>query len=336
MFRESKEEYYNIHRGRREDKRDFLPDDGVKVDTIYFIFPLLHSTSFLLCTFLHNSLLFLCHYIAGLPDITQHVSGLELGYRTMSHKKWYVLIDDDTFLLNPSLELVLQHLDPSVPHYIGNAVGDFRARFAHGGSAVVLSQAAMHRIFVGNPRIVAAAHLESLNANWGDKLIATTAMKTGVYLDERFDRYFNGEAPRVTRIRADRFCAPIVSFHKMSPEEMTEVARTFKDAVTAVRWLDIWKIYNAPPIEKFLKEPIRPDWDHVGRLDETTVTSLGVDSAERCLEICSKASRCLAWTWDKEEGLCHVSSWMIVGEAAKGKASGINAKRAAKLATECV
>jgi hypothetical protein len=254
----------------------------------------------------------------------------------MPRKKWYVLADDDTYLVNPSLELVLGHLDPFVPHYIGNAVGDYRARFAHGGSAVVLSQAAMHRIFVGNPRIVAAAHLESLEAKWGDKLIATTAMKTGVYLDERFDRYFNGEAPRVTRIRPDRFCAPIVSFHKMSPDEVTEVARTFKDTVSPVRWFDIWKIYNAPAIEKFLENPIRPDWDHVGRLDEATMTSLGVKSGEKCMEICSKSTTCLAWTWDKEESLCHVSPWMIVGEAAKGKASGINAKRAARLAAECV
>lgn len=247
-----------------------------------------------------------------------------------------MLVDDDTYLLNGSLELILQHLDPSVPHYIGNAVGDYKARFAHGGSAVVLSQAAMRRIFLNNPRIVAAAHLESLESSWGDKLIATTAMKTGIYLEERYDHYFNGEAPRATRIRADRFCAPIVSFHKMSPTEMAEVAHRFKNTIRAVSWLDVWKIFRAPSFDMFLNDPIRRDWDHVGNLDEATVTTRDVKTATACLDICLKrASTCLAWTWDAEEKLCHISPWMVVGEAAKGRSSGINAQRAAKLAGQC-
>lgn len=255
----------------------------------------------------------------------------------MPHKKWYILADDDTYLLNHSLELILQHLDPSIPHYIGNAVGDYKARFAHGGSAVVLSQAAMRRIFVDNSRIVAAAHLESLESQWGDKLIATTAMKTGIYLDERYDRHFNGEAPRLTRIRADRFCVPIVSFHKMSATEMTRVAARFRDAASAVSWLDVWRIYNAPAFEAFLANPIRAEWDHVGRLDEETMTTTHVNSDNACLDLCHKyGMTCLAWTWDAEKLLCHISPWMVVGESVSGLSSGINARRAMRLAGKCV
>lgn len=85
----------------------------------------------------------------------------------MPHQKWYIMLDDDTYLVDPSLLLVLGHIDPAVPHYIGNAIGDYKGRFAHGGSAVVLSQAAMHLLFSQNPDVVSAAHLESLTARWG-------------------------------------------------------------------------------------------------------------------------------------------------------------------------
>ncbi|KAJ8059841.1 hypothetical protein OCU04_011471 [Sclerotinia nivalis] len=166
-------------------------------------------------------------------DIMKHISGLQLGYKLMPSKKWYVMLDDDTYILNGSLKTILGHLNPSLSYYIGNAIGDYKARFAHGGSAVVFSQEAMHRIVDQNPSVVAKAHLESLDARWGDKLIATTAMKCGIYLDERYNYYFNGEAPQITRIRGDRFCAPLISFHKMSPAQMREIGRTFKISVTS-------------------------------------------------------------------------------------------------------
>jgi len=254
----------------------------------------------------------------------------------MPHKKWYILLDDDTYVLNASLEVILGHLDPSVPHYIGNAVGDYKTRFAHGGSAVVFSQAAMDRIFIQNTEVVSAAHLESLDARWGDKLIAATAMKTGIYLEERYDRHFNGEPPRVTRIRGDRFCVPIVSFHKMSPSQMHDVGQTFKDAADAVSWIDLWNIYKAPTLDSFLAEPSRSNWDHVGRLDEATMTTNDVKTKGACLQIChSHGSTCLAWTWEAGSMACHISPWITVGEAAKDKFSGVNVPRAIRLLGEC-
>lgn len=269
-------------------------------------------------------------------DIMKHISGLELGYKLMPHKKWYIMLDDDTYLLNPSLQVILGHLDPTVPHYIGNAVGDYKGRFAHGGSAIVFSQAAMHRLFTQNPNVVSTAHLESLTANWGDKLTATTAMKVGIYLEERYNRYFNGEPPRQTRIRGDRFCVPIVSFHKMSPSQMMEVGRTFKNIAKPVLWIDLWNIYKAPTFDAFLNDPVRSKWDHVGRLDESTMSINNVETKDACLNFCHfHASTCLAWTWEAENNTCHISPWMTVGDGADSKFSGPNVPRARRLLSEC-
>ncbi|KAF7858564.1 hypothetical protein EAF04_009164 [Stromatinia cepivora] len=269
-------------------------------------------------------------------DIMKHISGLQLGYKLMPSKKWYVMLDDDTYILDGSLKSILGHLNPSLPYYIGNAIGDYKARFAHGGSAVVFSQEAMNRIFIQNPAVVAEAHLESLDARWGDKLIATTAMKCGIYLDEKYDRYFNGEAPQITRLRGDRFCAPLISFHKMSPAQMLGVGRIFKNISNVVSWIDIWKIYGAPTLDGFPANPFRSNWDHVGKVDEATMTTNGVMTKEDCLGLCHiHSSTCLSWTWDAESKACHIGPWMIVGYPSGGRVTGVNVPRAIRLLDEC-
>ncbi|KAI9745105.1 MAG: hypothetical protein M1818_001383 [Claussenomyces sp. TS43310] len=270
-------------------------------------------------------------------DIMKHISGLDYGYRQMPNKRWYIMLDDDTYLLEPSLELVLGHLDSNIPYYIGNAIGDYKGRFAHGGSAIVFSQAAMHRLFVQNPELISAAYLESLTARWGDKLIATTAMKAGIYVKEQYRRHFSGEEPRHTHIQSDRFCVPIVSFHKMAPSEMMEVGRIFKNISTPVAWIDLWSIYQAPSFRESSDDhPVRSNWDHVGRLDESTTSTNSIETKEACLELCySHISGCLAWTWEADKSTCHISPWMTIGDSADGKFSGINVPCARRLLDEC-
>jgi hypothetical protein len=248
-------------------------------------------------------------------------------YNKLPLKKWYLIIDDDTYLLRPSLQLLLSHLDPTVPQYIGNAVGDFKGRFAHGGSAIILSQKAMEKLWE-NPEVLAASMKKSLTDKWGDRLVATTFQKIGIYLDERFSHLFNGERPRTTKLRPDRMCSPLVSFHTVNtPQEMKQVGVAFGDKKAPVLWSDIWGIYRAPEIQSFKETPIRAQQDHVGKLDEATTSISGVDSAERCMQKCiRKGKSCLAWTWETRPKVCHLSPWAIVGEKAEGKYSGINAK----------
>lgn len=271
----------------------------------------------------------------------QFIPGLELAYQTMPNKKWYLLLDDDTFVVPASLRLLLAHLDHSVPHYIGNAVGDFRGRFAHGGSAVVLSREAVTLLLgSGSSRVLAAAaaaasnrkhgtsssystglappllhqaYVDSITETWGDKLLATTLMRVGVYLDERFARLFNGARPRATRISADRFCMPLVSFHGLAkPEQMRNVGAVFEQIdpgqrggspsdssspgflAPAVAWGDLWAIYGRPTVAALHHQPIHRGRDFVGVPGDdssssalaTTITE-NVGSPEACRVLCA-------------------------------------------------
>ncbi|KAB5580849.1 family 31 glycosyltransferase [Coniochaeta sp. 2T2.1] len=270
-------------------------------------------------------------------DALKFIPGMDLAYQRLPDKKWYIILDDDTYLVQGSLHAMLDRLDPTIPAYLGNAVGDFKGRFAHGGSAVIISGAAMSLLFDQNRELLPAAYISSLSETWGDKLVATTFQKIGVYLDERFNHFFNGERPVITRITADRLCSPIISFHGLArPEQMAEVGSQFRHVRGLVTWGHLWKLYGRPDISEYITNPIRPNHDHVGRLDEASMDIEHVESAEQCLAQChGHYKTCLAWTWDGRDKMCHISPWIIIGEVSPGKFSGVNAGRLHHLVGQC-
>ncbi|KND94808.1 hypothetical protein TOPH_00240 [Tolypocladium ophioglossoides CBS 100239] len=272
-------------------------------------------------------------------DALKFIMGMEFAYKRMPHKKWYIILDDETYLVKPSLELLLSHLDPTEPHYIGNAVGDYKGRFAHGGSAVLLSGEAM-KVLLSRPDVVASAYVGSLDETWGDRLVATTLQKVGIYIDERYCHYFNGEAPEMTRIRKDRACSPIVSFHGLrKPGAMVDVGRALAGVKKPVLWGHLWELFGRQPMEAYAKKPFRPG-DHVGPRDEQTKTWKGVGGDDECRKRCegSGGGWCLAWVYDAAASVCHGSPWMIIGEekTGDGVVSGINWKKAEPLMHRCL
>lgn len=258
-------------------------------------------------------------------------------YQVHPYKKWYLLVDDDTYIIQPSLKPLLEHLDPEQPHYLGNAVGDFRIRFAHGGSAVILSQAAI-RILIMNQRALKPIYIDSLDETWGDRLLAKALLKHGIYLDETYSHMFNGEPPLLTKIRADRLCSPLISFHKLpSPAAMREVGKYFRNVSEPVLWGDLWEIYDKMPPWEQTGGHVSNNWDHVGDPDESTLEILDVQSAEDCEKHFKRRSRAsLAWSWDSLTKTCLISHWVIVGQEETGKVSGINVKRTKQLASKCI
>ncbi|KAK6819355.1 hypothetical protein PG987_015838 [Apiospora arundinis] len=258
-------------------------------------------------------------------DTIKFIPSLELAWTRFPKVKWYILVDDDTYLVRPSLEQFLGHLDSRKAQYVGNAVGAWNGRFAHGGSAIVVSRPALAQLFAGHPDVVEWAYVRSLTASLGDNLVTKTFHKTGLYLIEGYSRFFNGEPPVSTKIRYDRLCDPIISFHHIKdPEAMMSVHDLFVKTTTPPRWLDTWRLKGAPTIQQLEKQPIIQDWDHVGGLDEYT-TSGKADSIEACQAKCNKKwGPCLAWTYIPETKVCNTSPWMTVGDTQVGRSTGIN------------
>ncbi|KAI0852918.1 glycosyltransferase family 31 protein [Daldinia vernicosa] len=270
-------------------------------------------------------------------DAMKFLPSLEYIWHTMPKKKWYIMLDDDTYIIKSSLALLLGHLNYGKPQFIGNPVGDYKGRFPHGGSSVVISGAALSKLYEEHPEVVAEGHQESATAIYGDKLLSTTFMKIGIYLDETYRRLFNGEPPWMTRMWIDRFCLPLVSFHGLGNDDaMLHVGDTFKNMTEPVFWRQLGKIYGAPNFASFIAEPIRSNVDYVGRLDEYSKTIDKVTEVDACLKICNDHStECLAWTFDPGRQQCHIARWAILGDVAEGRFSGINGQLAQKLESSC-
>ncbi|KAK4099555.1 glycosyltransferase family 31 protein [Parathielavia hyrcaniae] len=284
-----------------------------------------------------TSALELCRSIGWELDSMKFISGLEMTYQKYPDKRWYLLVDDDTYVVQPSLKPLLQHLDPEQPHYLGNAVGDFKARFAHGRSAIVLSRGAM-RSLIENQKALASIYVDSLDETWSDRLLAKALLQIGIHLNESYSHLFNGEPPLLSKIRADRLCSPIISFHKLpSPDAMREVGDYFRNVSKPVSWSDLWEIYGKTPPWRQSEETVQHDWDHVGEPDESTLTIRAVKTAADCAKHFARRSRTsLAWSWDPVTERCYVSHWMIVGRPAAGRVSAINVARARQLETTCI
>ncbi|CAG8980688.1 hypothetical protein HYALB_00007180 [Hymenoscyphus albidus] len=263
-------------------------------------------------------------------DIMKWISGLEIGYRLLPNKKWYMLADDDTFIIEASLIKVLSQLNPQKPHYLGKGIGGKveADRFAHGGSGIVFSGAALSRVLSNT----SAAHTAALTGELGDALTTRLALANDVHLDERFSLHFNGERPRTTRIRPDRPCDPIITFHHMSTADIAEFQQKLLGVTSPVSWMVLWTLYEGRGLETFITQPFRSDCDHVGLSD--TVTE-HVETKEDCRRLCDKfGSDCLAWTWTAGSQTCHTNPWIVIGNEAVGKVTGV-VSRGVKLLSNC-
>ncbi|KAK3328269.1 hypothetical protein B0T19DRAFT_186115 [Cercophora scortea] len=272
-------------------------------------------------------------------DAMKFISGLQFAYEKFPSKKWYIMADDDTYFVQPSLKPLLAHLDPKLPYYLGNAVGDFKGRFAHGGSAIILSQAAMRALLFKNPKIVSAAHMDALTETWGDRLLAKALIKAGVYLEETYSHLFNGESPEETKIRPDRFCSPIITFHTLNtPEKMASAGKHFAEVTKAVLWNDLLELYDAhSPWRHDTKglEAANKNWDHIGTPDDTVTTIDNVVIVEDCINRCENYQLCMGWTWESQTLKCRISPYVTVGKEAKGMLSGMHTGRMRHLDYKC-
>ncbi|KAG5978124.1 hypothetical protein E4U55_006366 [Claviceps digitariae] len=304
-------------------------------------------------------------------DALKFIKGMDMAYRRMPHKKWYMILDDDTFVVRASLQALLRTLDPTRPLYLGNSVGDYRARFAHGGSAVLVSGAAMRMLFVGRPDLVTEAYARSLDETWGDRLVATTLQKLGVYIAEPYSRFFNGETPVRTPIRPENACLPVVSFHGLrEPGAMLSLGRTLarrsklhhdnhdhndnnhhdhnhhdhvNDKIQDQPLLraDLWTLFAQHPLQTYTADrPPFPPGDLVGPPQDNPdiATWKPVRRPEDCRRKCQRG--CLAWSFNPDTQVCRTSPWVVVGSADGAAGTGpmlssVNWETARRIVREC-
>ncbi|KAI9188352.1 hypothetical protein H9P43_002743 [Blastocladiella emersonii ATCC 22665] len=158
-------------------------------------------------------------------DANKLIPGVRALYTAFPTADWYVLADDDSYLLLENLHRVLVHLDPKQPHYLGMPTGfqgcDARVKgvakgpmFARTGAGIVLSRGAVEAMLP-----VADACIVKYQGCWlGDVRLALCLRDAGVALtiDSPATPLFHAKAPHWTAFHYPANpCSRPVSFHAL-------------------------------------------------------------------------------------------------------------------------
>ncbi|KAJ3126734.1 Electron transfer flavoprotein alpha-subunit [Nowakowskiella sp. JEL0407] len=169
-------------------------------------------------------------------DAHKNLPGFKLMYETFASNRevqWFVMIDDDTYLIMENLLHVVSHLDPSQPHYLGvparflgcdgvkhKGEGPF---FAHGGSGILISRAALKLLMTpatpNAERLPIDECILKYKYCWaGDVRTSLCLRDHGVLLAKSFS--FNSESPFNNFNWPKQSCIRPVSFHHLKSEEI--------------------------------------------------------------------------------------------------------------------
>lgn len=132
--------------------------------------------------------------------------------------KWYIFMEDDSYIFLPNLLLHLEKFDHTEPWYLGSLAWIHGDYFAHGGSGFALSRSAWEKSFGKDPLIVERFEEFTEAHGCGDHILGHVLKEYGVQFgettgDSRFRYGFNPESHWSTWYEQANWCKPVYSWH---------------------------------------------------------------------------------------------------------------------------
>lgn len=230
------------------------------------------------------------------------------------------MIDDDTYLFKENLRLLLQKYDPSVPHYLGsqtifvgcdNVIEWYEGPlFAHGGSGIVISQAAMKILFKRMDTCI----LKYRHCWAGDIRTGLCLRDGGILLED--PKGFNKEPPNEHFTFGDDPCFKPLTFHHLLVKQMQSLAQLErnKEAQGLKPVITMADVFNdtrrgLPDVSANMD---RPNYDFEAYIDP---------SPKNCHAMCEENPKCRSYVHDGEN--CWLKSAVPGNTVATGHVSGI-------------
>ncbi|ATY64941.1 Chondroitin N-acetylgalactosaminyltransferase [Cordyceps militaris] len=241
-------------------------------------------------------------------DRFKFVPAVEQAWLMKPDRDFYVFYESDTYVFWDNLFRFLKTLDPEVPLYMGSSTPGRRDKvhygttFANGGPGYVLSRAAVKHLlhretdragrFIGPSFTEKWRYLVNDDEPCGDNILGYILWLSGIEMQALYPM-FTQHVFHTLPFDSMRWCSPIFTFHKPSPDQMRGLARWEYGARNnshPARYADVWDFYKAG------SEPRRDNWrnnDVLGR----KASASGIKSAEDCEAHCRSLPECLQWTW---------------------------------------
>ncbi|KAF4629430.1 hypothetical protein G7Y89_g8721 [Cudoniella acicularis] len=207
---------------------------------------------------------------------------------------WYLHIDADSYVVWSSLIPWIKKLDPSKESFIGSLALIDDKPFAHGGSGVLLSNAAT-RNFVVTHNGTAAKWDDKIQQNCcGDFVLARVLEEYGINVTDASPT-INGEVPDTAPYSSGHWCQPLVTMHHISPAEahrLWKFEQKRVDRTAPLTYSELFKDLIFDTIPDSLT-----DWDNMSDNEKLK----DIDSVEDCTAACAKNTDCFQSVYDGEE-----------------------------------
>lgn len=264
-------------------------------------------------------------------DALKFIPAWSLAWLKQPGAKWFVGIDDDTFVIWKNLLMFLTLLDHEESYYLGKVVvygGDFR--FVHGGSMIITSQAAVRERFDVKGSGLDKYNVEASKICCGDVVLGLAFNETGIPADQSYSSFFSSWKPYEVAIRRDNICLPAMGLHHVESEQM-EVLQSIIDAVEPSQIISWFHIFDLllPVMPEDSDE--LPNWDFIGiSMSQEHLLSKPAQAqpdAQGCKISClskSGGKPCFGWAFETTPATCWHSERVIPGVSTSNVISGLN------------
>eukprot|EP00842_Homolaphlyctis_polyrhiza_P001503 jgi/Hompol1/2353/HPOL_005962-RA len=229
-------------------------------------------------------------------DAHKNLPGFRKLWATFPDAKWYMMIDDDTYVFFENLLDMLNMYDAEKPLYMGShnvfrgcdnvyRLGDGPG-FAHGGSGIVLSRGAMRELMTGIDQCI----LKYRDCFAGDVRLALCLRDHKIYITD--PKTFNRDPPNEQYPFPKDPCYRPVTFHHLLVSQIqklynleTELKSRTSRGVTIADLFNDWI-------------PVLPDLIFNGDRRGSDLASITVNSVEACHDRCWDEPACISYVYD--------------------------------------
>ncbi|KAI9931151.1 hypothetical protein MW887_010808 [Aspergillus wentii] len=166
--------------------------------------------------------------VAWRLDKYKFIHMLVKAWTLRPNRDWYVFVEADTYLIWSNLVMWLDRRDPSQPQYLGSPTYLNGEAFAHGGSGIILSRAAMEKVLSDDEDITERYDVRLQKEYYGDYVLMKALEEKGIALEKSWPMMQGkkqnslpfGPGPG-NGVR--HWCQPLVTMHGVTPEDVNAI-----------------------------------------------------------------------------------------------------------------
>ena len=266
-------------------------------------------------------------------DAFKPIPALRLAWKLYPHKRWYMLIDDDSYLYWRNLLHVLQKLDHNKAYLLCGLAGFGDSKFCYGGAGTILSERAMYAANVEELDRFVAWETRPMHQAFGDVILTRALEDIGLNISTaESEDLFEAENPSDLLLDSRDYDTPLLTHHHMKGDDYSQLSslEQLYHRRPLITKLDVFESLTA---KRNVFSAV--DWDYTYNWD---MRGPGKDGSvardwQDCRRQCADFDTCLAWCFNTSNHYCTVVNILTPGTARQDCRSGIMRERIHNLRT---